>query len=170
MTDPQADQATPRIVRLSVINRNPFTITDMFDGIPVTFPTDQAVDVSPEIAMHLFGYPGELEDRAVHMARRFGWSGKEYLAPEGQGDSEPKYVTMSRLIEIAPVYYNLVRVDPNAPIKLDTGDEAADRATPGIEADTGTRVGTRKKSQSKAQRRPRADRHKPGAAMKLGAR
>ncbi len=164
----EADRPTPTVQMVEVINHNTFTINDMFNGVPVNFPPEQRVDTSPEVAAHCFGYPGELHDRALHMAKRYGWSGKDYLKPEGLGDGEPRYVTLSSKVEIKPIYYDLVRRDPNDPIPLDTGDEADDRPQPIDESDTTTRVGKRKKTA-----RPRADRHRTsreGAAIKLGAR
>jgi hypothetical protein len=152
----EADRPTPAIMMVSVINRNTFTINDMFNGIPVVFPPEKSVDVSPEIALHCFGYPGELADRALHMAKRYGWSGKDYLMPEGLGDGEPRYVTLASKIEITPIYYDLVRRNPNDPIPLDTGNEEDDRPAVTEEADTTTRVGKRRKA------KPRADRHRTG--------
>jgi hypothetical protein len=153
-TRPQADQPAAAVTMLEVTNNNDFTITDMFDGVPVRFPPGVAVDCSPAIAAHLFGWPGELQDRAIHMARRFGWSGKDYLKPEGPADSVPRYVTLAEKIVVSPVYYDLVKRDPNAPILLDTGSEDDDRVT-AEEPDTGTKVGRRKKSAGPARR----DRH-----------
>jgi hypothetical protein len=164
---PQADPPTPAVMMLEVTNNNDFTINDMFDGVPVTFPPGKTVDCTAQIASHLFGYPGELADRAVHMAKRFGWSGKDYLKPEGPGDSVPRYFSLAEKIVISPVYYDLVKRNPNDPIPLDLGDEDADR--PVAEADnTGTKVGKRKRSTA----RPKRDRHgvDDRAGVRLGGR
>ena len=144
MTSPQADQPQAAVTMLEVTNNNEFTINDMFDGVPVSFPPGVAVDCSPAICHHLFGYPGELADRALHMARRFGWAGKDYLRPEGPGDGVPRYVTLSEKIVITPVYYDLVKRNPNDPIPLDTGDEGADRPVAAVPEDT-TKAGRRKR-------------------------
>ncbi len=167
MTDAlEADRPTPTVMMVEAINHNDFVIRDMFNGVPVTFPPDVAVPVSPEVALHCFGYPGELHDRALHMAKRYGWSGRDYLKPEGLGDGPPRYEVLASKIEIRPIYYDLVRRSPNDPILLDTGDEADDRPTPQAEADTGTKVGKRRKAKPRADR-PRRDNAR---AMKLGAR
>jgi len=175
MTDaPEADPPTPTVMMVEVINHNDFAINDMWNGVPVTFPKEEdgnftAVAVSPEIALHCFGYPGELHDRALHMARRYGWSGRDYLKPEGLGDGPPRYEVLASRIEIKPIYYDLVRRNPNDPIPLDTGNEADDRPALDAEPDTTTKVGKRKSRTA----RPRADRHRTdrqGAAIKLGAR
>ncbi len=78
MTDTlEADRPTPTVMMVEVINHNDFTINDMWNGVPVNFPGHKdgepgtAVPVSPEIALHCFGYPGELSDRALHMV----WEG-----------------------------------------------------------------------------------------------
>jgi hypothetical protein len=174
MAEPQADEPLPAVMRLQVTNRNPFRIDDMFNGVPVSFPTNVTVDVSNEIALHCFGYPGDLEDRAAHCARRFGWAGREYLIPDGSmGDAEPRYVTMTRLIAIEPVYYDLVKRQSNAPILPDTGDEAADRVQATVGGDEkGTKGGTRNRRLSASKRRSRNDRHRAVSreTAKIGAR
>jgi hypothetical protein len=168
MTDtPEADRPTPTVQMVAITNHNDFLIRDMFNGIPVNFPIGVPVDVSPEIALHCFGWPGELHDRALHMAKRYGWSGRDYLKPEGLGDGPPRYEVLASKIEIRPIYYDLVRRNPNDPIPLDTGDEADDRPDPRAEADTSTKVGKHKR-RAKA----RTDRHRTGGreAVKLGSR
>jgi hypothetical protein len=156
MEQPEADRPTPTVMMVEVINHNDFNISDMFNGIPVGFPKETPVPVSPEIALHCFGYPGELTDRALHMAKRYGWSGREYLKPEGLGGGPPLYEVLASKIEIRPIYYDLVRRNPNDPILLDTGNEEDDRPTVTEEADTITRVGRRKKA------KPRVDRQRVG--------
>ena len=152
---------------LEVTNHNDFTIRDMFDGIPVEFAPGIPVDCTAAICQHLFGWPGELSDRAIHMARRFGWSGKDYLRPEGPTDAVPRYVTLSEKIVITPVYYDLVKRNPNDPIPLDTGDEESDRPVATETADT-TKAGRRKR----VAKPPKRDRHKVGGrdAVRLGGR
>ncbi len=155
MTDPVHDRPAPALMALSVVNNNDFTIEDMFDGVPVKFPPGVAVDCSEAVCAHLFGYPGELADRAVHMARRFGWSGKRYLMPEGPADDVPLYHKMAEKIVITPIYYDLVRRDPNAPIPVDLGEEKSDRVAPTAEADTSTKLVTRRRTKGRGRR----DRH-----------
>jgi hypothetical protein len=161
--DPQADPATPTIMMVEVVNKNDFEIKDMFNGVPVVFPPDEAVPVQPEVAMHCFGYPGDDEERSLHCAKRFGWSGRDYLKPAGLGQQEALYVTLTKKIVIRPIYYDLVRRSPDDPVPLDTGDEADDRPRPPPESAKGTRVGKRRGSRAKN------DRHRV-APMRLGAR
>lgn len=142
---PEADRPTPAIMQLEVVNRNEFTINDFFDGIPISFPPGEMVTVTPDMALHCFGYPGEMRDRAVHMAKRYGWSGRDYLRPEGPGDNEPRYATLAGKIEINPVYFDLVRRDRSAPIPADDGREPDQPPEPtGDGPSEGTRVGRRK--------------------------
>jgi hypothetical protein len=137
------DLVRPAVMELEVINRNEgMPISDYFDGIPLEFPVNTPVTITPAQAMHLFGYPGELTDRALHMARRFGWSGRDFLI--AQGEQEPRYVQLARNIEIRPVYYDLIRRDENAPIIADDGHE--EEPAEGVIADTGTKVGRRKRT------------------------
>lgn len=167
---PQADQAAATIVGLEVVNNNDFTINDMFDGIPVKFPPGEPVETSESICHHLFGWPGELPDRALHMAKRFGWSGKDYLKPEGPGDDTPRYFKLAEKIIITPVYYDLVKRKPSDPIPVDLGDEASDRPVATMPEDT-TKVGKRKRV---GRRVPpsRRDRHQvdSGRGVRLGSR
>lgn len=161
MTGPKADLAAPRVQFFEVVNNNDFEIRDMYDGVPIVFPKGEKVDISPEIALHCFGWPGEDQDRAEHMARRYGWSGRDYLRPEGPNNALPRYAVLSALVTITPVYYTMVRVNPNAPVPADTGDESDDRPTPPMDVETTTRAGKRKKTKVKA------DRHRV-ATMRAG--
>ena len=151
MTDPQADEPVAAVTMLEVTNNNDFTIRDMFDGVPVTFEPGKAVDCSPAICAHLFGWPGEMPDRAMHMARRFGWSGKDYLKPEGPADSVPRYFTLAEKIVITPVYYDLVKRNPNDPIPVDLGDEEADRPLATAPADL-TKSGRKRRNKAPMKR------------------
>src|SRR5260370_36535315 len=99
----EADRPTPTVQMVAVTKRNDFLIRDMFNGVPVNFPQDVAVDVSPEIALHCFGWPGELHDRALHMAKRYGWAGRGYLKPEGLGDGPPRYEGAASKVESQPI-------------------------------------------------------------------
>ena len=44
---------------VQVINRNEFTIADMFDGIPFTFAPNKALTIPPDAANHIFGWSPE---------------------------------------------------------------------------------------------------------------
>jgi len=152
LTDPQADQAVAAVTMLEVVNNNEFTITDMFDGVPVTFAPGVPVDCTPAICEHLFGWPAELPVRALKMAARFGWSGKEYLKPEGPGDKVPRYQTLAEKITITPVYYDLVKRNPNDPIPVDLGDEESDRPVATTTTDATTKGGRRRRNKAPVKR------------------
>lgn len=144
---PQADRPTPQVMQLEVTNRNDFTINDRFDGVPLSFPPGEKVTITPAMALHCFGYPGESQDMALHMAKRYGWSGRDYLRAEGTGDGPAKFQVLAANIAIVPVYFELRRVDPNAPIPADDGSVADDDREPvAHEADTSTKVGKRKRT------------------------
>jgi len=140
------------VTMLEVVNNNDFTITDMFDGVPVTFAPGVPVDCTPAICEHLFGWPAELPVRALKMAARFGWSGKDYLKPEGPGDKVPRYQTLAEKITITPVYYDLVKRNPNDPIPVDLGDEESDRPVATATTDATTKGGRRRRNKAPVKR------------------
>ncbi len=163
--EPEHDRPTPSIMQLEVTNLNDFPIEDFFDGIPIQFPVAETVTVGADVALHCFGYPGEEKDRALHMAKRYGWSGRDYLIAEG--DREPKYRQLARKIQIKPVYFDLVRRDRNDPILADKGDDEDGLPEPTAGGDsTGTKAGTRKKTPARlAARAPRGKaRNEPSTA------
>lgn len=165
MNEPQPDRPTPAVMQLEVTNGNDFDIEDFFDGIPVRFPAGQTVTVSPDQAMHCFGYPGEARDVALYMAKRYGWSGRDYLIAEGE--REPKYRQLAAKIFIKPVYFDLVRRDRNDPILADHGEEDDEPPEPSMGADTGTRAGKRRKTPARLgapRGRPKGSRNAPNTA------
>jgi hypothetical protein len=144
----------PKIMQLEVCNHNTFQIDDRFNGVPISLPVDQWVTIGPDEALHLFGYPGEPADMALHMAKRFGWSGRDYLIPEGT-HQEAKYVTLARNIEIRPIYYRLIRDNPDDPIPADDGSQPDGGRSP-VEAEdqtSTTKVGRRRKTAPRAGKR-----------------
>ena len=152
---------------LEVVNNNDFTITDMFDGVPVTFAPGVPVDCTPAICEHLFGWPAELPVRALKMAARFGWSGKDYLKPEGPGDTVPRYQTLAEKITITPVYYDLVKRNPNDPIPVDLGDEESDRPVATATTGATTKGGRRRRNKAPVKRGRNVDER---AGVRLGSR
>jgi hypothetical protein len=123
----EQENTEPAVMLLEVTNRNDFEINDMFNGIPVTFPKDQKVEVTPDQAFHFFNWPGEETDRAMHMAKRYGWGSRETLQWK-PGTRQPLWYEMAMKIEISPVYFDLVRRRPSDPIPADDG--ADDRRGP----------------------------------------
>jgi hypothetical protein len=164
--DPQHDRPTPAIMQLEVINHNDFPIDDFFDGVPVSYPKDVVVTVTPDMALHCFGYPGDKAEMALHMAKRYGWSGRDYLIQ--QGEREPLYKQLAAKIEIKPVYFDLVRRDRDAPILADNGEDEDTRMEPVGSGDTGTRTGKRKRTPARlAVRAPRVKAGRDTADVKL---
>jgi hypothetical protein len=167
LTDPQADQPVAAVTMLEVTNNNDFTIADMFDGVPVTFAPGVPVDCTPAICEHLFGWPADLPVRALKMAARFGWSGKDYLKPEGPGDKVPRYQTLAEKITITPVYYDLVKRNPNDPIPVDLGDEESDRPVATATTESTTRGGRKRRNKAPVKRGRNVDER---AGVRLGSR
>lgn len=71
-----------------IVNRNDFTIADMYDGVPYTFPTDSPVTVPPDAANHIFGWrlKGDEEtdekvaaDMLLYCQKRHGWNTPEVV-------------------------------------------------------------------------------------------
>ncbi len=120
-----ADQAVPdAIQKIRVVNRNDFTIRDRYDGVPYVFEPGKAVDLPPEVAEHILGYPGEAEDMWRHMSKRWGWN----LPHHFQISPESKGLTLSQLycknVVVSVERFELRRVtDPRAPIPADAGDD-----------------------------------------------
>jgi hypothetical protein len=66
-------------IRIKVTNRNDFVIRDRHDGVPYTFKPNDRVTVTQAAANHFFGWPGDLEQRTLYMAKRYGWNTAEYV-------------------------------------------------------------------------------------------
>lgn len=151
-TDTEAE-TQPAVMLLEVTNHNDFDINDMFNGVPVHFPPEQKVEISLEQALHFFSWPGEDADRAMHMAKRYGWGNRQSLEwiP---GTRKPLWFEMAMKIEVSPVYFDLVRRRPSDPIPADDGaDDAV--SPPKISAEEAglTRSGKRNKKLAPASRR-----------------
>jgi hypothetical protein len=154
--------AAPAVMALEVTNRNDFPIHDMFNGVPHVFPSGQTVEISTDAAAHFFGWPGEDADRALHMAKRYGWGGRENLAWT-PGTQEPIYFAMVRKVEIKEVYFDLVRRKPSDPIPADDGRDPEDLPPARVEAPT-IRAGKRNRRASKPRRL--RDRHEPAERVR----
>jgi hypothetical protein len=132
------------IRRVRIVNHNSFAIHDRQDGVPYNFLPDKAVDIPPEVAEHIFGFPGDTEDMHRHMAKRWGWNLPEHMTWE---DGQMKWQRMCSNIDVSVERYELRRViDPKAPIPAEEAGEAQifdHRAVggPAEDAPTTTRVG-----------------------------
>lgn len=175
MTDHHADE----IQRIRVVNRNDFTISDRFDGVPVVFEPNKVVDLAPEVAEHIFAYPGDTEVMYRHMAKRWGWNLPAnpqtgffgHLSVDAKG--VPLWVRQCERVEITTTRFELRPVgDPSRPIPADDGadDErvltAIDPEVP--RANEGRRANRKKKrpiSQARSQRMKRIWAEKRAAAQ-----
>lgn len=127
-----------RIERVRVTNRNPFQINDMHDGVPYEFPPDLTVTIPPEAAQHIFGWPAEPQEMAMHMARRFGWNRPEhYTIPKDRQAADAigvpypcanlPWQIMTRAVVLSVEHYEMRRVHaPGAPIPAEEAGEAPD--------------------------------------------
>ena len=160
MADDVKEPDRPAITMLQVVNNNDFPMNDMFDGVPIEFPTGVAVDITADKASHFFGWPGEDHHRAVHMASRYGWATRDQLA--WNKDRKPLYWDKAMNVVITPIYYDLVRRSPNAPIPADDGGPDDSRPVAVMEADTSAKVGRRNKRATTGKRLREGDRHRMG--------
>jgi hypothetical protein len=85
-------------IRIKVINRTDRVIRDRFDGVPFIFKPGDAVIVSQAQANHFFGWPGDLEQRTLYMAKRFGWSTMEYVVRDPLAGPDAKSI-LEKLVE-----------------------------------------------------------------------
>jgi hypothetical protein len=167
MTELQPDNQ-PVITLVTVVNGNDIPIHDMFDGVPLRFPPGETVTIKPEVAMHCFGYPGEPHDMAVHMSKRYGWNGLDYIMMvEGDPERRSRYEVMASKVVIKPVYFDLVQRKPDDPIPADDNEDDLPPTLDDMSNETGTKVGKRAGSKARG-RRPveLGGKRKPGRPRK----
>jgi hypothetical protein len=149
----------PAHVLIRVTNRNSFTIRDRFDGVPVTFKPNETVTINRDQAAHFFGYPGDPRDRAVHMAKRYGWNTTEHVRvdPLDGPDGPTLYQKYAWNVVFEEQEFELV---PKSQQKADDGLKEVDDLPKGAAPptpdmhDAGTsRVGRRTGSTAKPHRR-----------------
>jgi hypothetical protein len=106
MEDAPDIAAGPQIMNVKVTNHNDFQITDMFDGVPYVFKTDEPIAIPIDAANHIFGwFPGV--DQATlrrHVQRRMGWNTPEM-------EKSGKHNKFFAALEITPIIYRMVPVD-----------------------------------------------------------
>ncbi|HEX8838779.1 MAG TPA: hypothetical protein VF748_17685 [Candidatus Acidoferrum sp.] len=151
------DENQPAIILVKVTNNLDRDISDWYNGVPVVFPVGVPVEVNTEIAAHIFGWPGDDDDRARHMANRFGWGTRENLQWM-PGTRRPMYFADAMKIVIEPVPLYLTRRKPSDPIPADDGGKDDDPPPPAVEADTGTKVGRRRKTAKRRDRHSASER------------
>lgn len=144
---------TERLERVRVTNHNNFEIRDRHDGLPYRFKPGEPLVVPAEVAQHLFGFPGDPEDVAVHISRRFGWNQpKHYEACPDDPDTLlwQRYVGNIRIeVEV----YEMRRVEgPEVEIEGDDYNVIDTDTAPIREAPPPRRVAGRR-GKAKAKRR-----------------
>jgi hypothetical protein len=155
--------------RVRIVNCNPFPIHDRQDGIPYSFLPDKPVDVPPEVAEHIFGFPGDIEDMHRHMAKRWGWNQPQHQ--EWGEDGLMVWQRMCARISVSVERYELRRVtDPKAPIPAEEAGDAQifdprPVGGPAEDAPTTTRVGYGKR---KAKGWPKGKKRGPARKAQLG--
>lgn len=160
-----------RIERVRVTNRNTFQISDMYDGVPYEFPPGATVVIPPEAAAHIFGWPGEGNEMAQHMARRFGWNRPEHYDPKlADARGLLPWQLMTRAITIAVEHYEMRRVHmPGAPIPAEEAADAPDMLGLNVDPPAPRRsvVGSRRRGTGKPRKkvlRPRTPAPAPAGA------
>jgi hypothetical protein len=115
MDEPKTIPDGRPIVQVRIINRNPFTIRDAYNGVQYVFPgsndpknPSKPVQCNPEVAAHIFGWrqwPGTPEEQIDAMVRycaiRHGWN-RPQLQEQGK---DREYFDN---IEIVPVRLKLI--------------------------------------------------------------
>jgi hypothetical protein len=140
----------PTFQLVQITNRNDFTIHDMFDGIPYKFEPNKPLAIPVDAASHFFMWP--CDDPALvrlWISKRHGWNTAKDI--ERQADGRMRWEHWVDKITVAPVHFDLVQRDPDAPIPADAGeaDETmTDSDLPPVPATrddiTETKVGVRK--------------------------
>lgn len=97
-----SDQIT---VNLKVTNKNEFTISDRFDGVPFEFEPNKPLVIPGDAALHMLGWQPDCDMRMVelHVQRRWGWNTAEMVK---DGTARKYFLN----IELRPVTYRMVEV------------------------------------------------------------
>jgi len=107
------EPSEPQVMQVQIINRNTFTIRDMFDGIEFIFPPNRPVVIPVDAAHHIFGWFSPYQDQEGrkhepdaaemrrHVMRRFGWN--------TPGMSETGDIYYEHL-KLKPIIYRMVPV------------------------------------------------------------
>lgn len=128
-----ADESEQRVRKVRVTNGLDVPFHDRYNGVPITLAPGQTESLPLDMAAHFFGFhPGATPQTMLrHIAKRQGWSDKEYTQqnPESQKKLAEEYFSK---LKIEPVYFRLVeeKPDPKAPIPAEQ-EMAEDEEMPG---------------------------------------
>jgi hypothetical protein len=116
------------MMMVEVVNRNGTTLRDMFDGVPYVFRPNEGLSIPPQVAHHIFGWPGEGEDMRLHTCRRFGWNTPAHMERDRNRPHDTRTVAdiYFENIEIKTVEYEMVRREAT-PVPMPDDSEIADR-------------------------------------------
>jgi hypothetical protein len=109
-----------------------------------------------DAAAHIFGFPGDEQDMATYMARRFGWNRPEHYKPDEDGVLP--WVKMTRKVKLAIEKYEVRRLrGPGEPIPAEEAAEAPDMMGVNVDPPPARRtvVGRRRGKPRKRVLRPR---------------
>lgn len=89
---------------------------DRWDGVPVRIPPGASQKISPEMALHFFGYyaGASIEVMYNHTTKRHGWNTKEFLEVDPE-TKKTKARTYFESLKLVPVVYKLVPAEPDDP-------------------------------------------------------
>lgn len=107
----------PSFQMVKVTNRNSFPIEDMHDGVPYLFKPNEPKNITPDVAQHIFAWPGEPEYTKLYMARRWGWNTPEHI--KRGDDGRMKWEADVERVTLEPIMFDLVARDPDAPVLAD---------------------------------------------------
>ena len=96
--------------------------------MPYRFPANETITIYPEVAQHIFGYPGDDEYRHLYMSKRWGWNDPK-IHHERDRQGVPLWKRMAQKVDIRPISFDMVERDPDAPRPVELGD-GADRSPP----------------------------------------
>jgi hypothetical protein len=124
----QPPEPAKQMSMVEVVNRNGFTIRDMYDGVPYVFRPNQMLSIPPNVANHIFGWPAEGDVMRLHTCRRFGWNTPAHMEVDKNRPHDNRTVADIYFanIEIRTVEYDFVKREPTG-VPMPEESELADR-------------------------------------------
>jgi hypothetical protein len=132
LNQPMPDLTVPpepprQMMMVEVVNRNGFTLRDMYDGVPYIFRPNEALSIPPQVANHIFGWPGEGYAMRLHTCRRFGWNTPSHMERDANRPHDLRTVAdiYFENIDVKTIEYDLVKRESAVPMPEDS--ELAER-------------------------------------------
>lgn len=130
---PMPEMAAPAapakpMMMVEVTNHNGFALRDMFDGVPYIFRPNEALSIPPQVANHIFGWPGEGHVMRLHTCRRFGWNTPSHMERDRNRPHDMRTVAdiYFEHIDVKTVEYDLVKREQTA-VPMPEDSELAER-------------------------------------------